>query len=1111
MRASLLAALAAVATSGATFQNRTSLRDALVTWAHAAEAERQLLGDLWGDIEEWDVSTVTNFSGLFRGLHDFNEPIPWNTSAVEDMSFAFEEATSFNQPLPWDTSSVRSMRGMFKRATSFNQALPWNTSAVRDMSSMFDSASAFNEALEWDVSAVTNLTEMFLRATSFNQPLAKWNTSAVEHMTGMFVLTSFNQALDTWDVSAVTGMSDMFFGAESFNQPLAKWNTSAVEYMNGMFWHATSFNQALEAWDTSSVRNMAAMFGATSFNQPLAKWNTSAVVNMSGMFFAAADFNQALETWDISAVTDLSHMFYQAKSFNKPLHKWNTSAVQYMSAMFYDAIVFNQDLDAWDTSSVRSMEGMFVGALAFNQAIGSWDTSAVTSMAAMFQDAASFNRAVDSWNTSAVVDMSAMFFAAVAFNQALNSWDTGSVQFLGYMFVQARNFNKPLDEWNTSSVARMESMFFGAAAFNQPLGTWDFSSLQSAAAISGFVGSSGMSACNLMSLSQARGLPPEQQKLLQFAKCPSCHQPLRPCESSEQACVDSACHPVNFRFVELGSGHWESGGPGGQYVARGYRHCAEACDSWINCSAFVLADDQRCTLHTEQGLPKKYGEGTSLAFLKPRCEFFSCPAEGVLIEGDAFTAASCCRCRNPLRVQNLSAAPALQCVACPAGSQPINATACGRCPPGSISSTDSRCKRCGAGFEANEDQSSCVECADGHFARADMDACRPCSLPLMRWEDECIWWHLPIIILLLLLLSFGGFLWITTLTKRRQKRIQRHEEKVEEVQRMLEAELWEEEPGTVPKYSEQLQALGWAHEEVLQKAAEIRKRHSNHAGVGLRYLLSEFTQLAQQRARKTNPDFYELKQVFWLDPQPLGEHVVCPRDGDPGCALVDLLSKSHRKAQTHFMSWTWHYTLGQLQSALKIWSRSVREANKVFFFMCFFTNNQFRILRHKTSCGTDNLGKKFEEHVRSIGQVVAILDDWSEPVYLRRVWTVYEQYVAYSVKVPVTFVMPEHAQRSLTRKILQGEPGIRQVTSSLCRVDSAKAEAYSREDEVNVKAIIQASVGFEQVNKHVREALVQWISGVVRIQFNDLVRQQFESEAADREEICGDHIVAETF
>ena len=57
----------------------------------------------------------------------------------------------------------------------------------------------------------------------------------------------------------------------------------------------------------------------------------------------------------------------------------------------------------------------------------------------------------------------------------------------------------------------------------------------------------------------------------------------------------------------------------------------------------------------------------------------------------------------------------------------------------------------------------------------------------------------------------------------------------------------------------------------------------------------------------------------------------------------------------------------------------------------------------------------------------------------------------------------------------------------------------------------QASVGFEQVNKHVREALVQWISGVVRIQFNDLVRQQFESEAADREEICGDHIVAETF
>ena len=34
---------------------------------------------------------------------------------------------------------------------------------------------------------------------------------------------------------------------------------------------------------------------------------------------------------------------------------------------------------------------------------------------------------------------------------------------------------------------------------------------------------------------------------------------------------------------------------------------------------------------------------------------------------------------------------------------------------------------------------------------------------------------------------------------------------------------------------------------------------------------------------------------------------------------------------------------------------------------------------------------------------------WQEPVYLQRVWTIYEQYVACSLEIPVTFVMPEDA------------------------------------------------------------------------------------------------------
>ena len=84
----------------------------------------------------------------------------------------------------------------------------------------------------------------------------------------------------------------------------------------------------------------------------------------------------------------------------------------------------------------------------------------------------------------------------------------------------------------------------------------------------------------------------------------------------------------------------------------------------------------------------------------------------------------------------------------------------------------------------------------------------------------------------------------------------------------------------------------------------------------------------------------------------------------------------------------------------------------VFFYMCFCVNNQFRIIVEGSTTGSDNLEEVFQTNLRRIGQVVAVLDTWEEPVYLQRVWTIYEQYVACSLQVPVTFVMPEDAAAS---------------------------------------------------------------------------------------------------
>ena len=78
---------------------------------------------------------------MFRDADSINQPIgDWDVSGVTDMSGMFRSATSFNQPLGnWDVSSVINMNGMFQDATEFDQDLgAWDVGKVENMGDMFN-------------------------------------------------------------------------------------------------------------------------------------------------------------------------------------------------------------------------------------------------------------------------------------------------------------------------------------------------------------------------------------------------------------------------------------------------------------------------------------------------------------------------------------------------------------------------------------------------------------------------------------------------------------------------------------------------------------------------------------------------------------------------------------------------------------------------------------------------------------------------------------------------------------------------------------------------------------------------------------------------------------
>ena len=186
---------------------------------------------LYGLIEEWDTSLVTDMSALFVNLgqgplffqnHDFNEDISkWDVSNVNTMQDMFHGAVEFNADISeWDVSKVDNAIDMFAGATDFNADISeWNMSP-NQIQMMFHEASAFDQDIsKWDFSKVFSTTNMFNKATAFNnggKPLTLNTGSKLVNTRAMFAFcTSFDQTV-TMYTGQVTSMFGMFYETTAF-------------------------------------------------------------------------------------------------------------------------------------------------------------------------------------------------------------------------------------------------------------------------------------------------------------------------------------------------------------------------------------------------------------------------------------------------------------------------------------------------------------------------------------------------------------------------------------------------------------------------------------------------------------------------------------------------------------------------------------------------------------------------------------------------------------------------------------------------------------------------------------------------------------------------------
>lgn len=333
--------------------------------AYITDNDKLLSVEQWGDVRWHTMKEAFRFATNLV-INTLESP---NLTQATSLSETFRRASSLNDSLAqslnrWDVSNITDMSGLFYDAENFNLDLSdWDVSEVENMSRMFDGAEQFNQDIgRWNVANVDLMYAMFADARAFNQDISAWDVSRVSNMSAMFRgAWAFNQDVTGWDISRVNDMSSMFSNAKSFNRNIGKWDVSRVENFSSILSYATDFDQDITSWDVSSATSMAYMFfGLTDFNQDISKWNVAKVRDFSGMFWAASSFNQDISGWDVSSATQMYAMFLRAGSFNRDIGQWDVSNVTSMRHMFWDASEFDQNLAAWDVSKVKDMSNMFL-------------------------------------------------------------------------------------------------------------------------------------------------------------------------------------------------------------------------------------------------------------------------------------------------------------------------------------------------------------------------------------------------------------------------------------------------------------------------------------------------------------------------------------------------------------------------------------------------------------------------------------------------------------------------------------------------------------------------------------------------------------------------------
>ena len=179
---------------------------------------------------------------------------------------------------------------------------------------------------------------------------------------------------------------------------------------------------------------------------------------------------------------------------------------------------------------------------------------------------------------------------------------------------------------------------------------------------------------------------------------------------------------------------------------------------------------------------------------------------------------------------------------------------------------------------------------------------------------------------------------------------------------------------------------------------------------------------------------------------------------------------------THFVSHVWGYDFRRMLEAVLELEGSEAEPDSVFVWLDVLSVNQ-----HKASDNAydkDWWSSTFKRAIGAFGRTVLVMMPWEDPAPLKRSWCLWE--ILSSLEGKATLDVRMHAdEKERFAEALRTDFGSIQL--SMSKIDVAKAEAWSKEDQANILEAVKATEGgVNGVNAAILARMREWLAESAR-------------------------------